>query len=104
MIHELRTYHIHDGRMDAILKRFKEHAFDLFRAHGITVDSFWRTQGQNVLVYVCSFTDTDAMRSAWEGFRSDPKWQQAKASSEADGAIVARIESAVLEDTDIWPG
>ena len=96
MIYELRTYTIPEGRMPDILRRFETVTFGLFERHGIEVTDFWTTRGASEIVYICKFADEEAMRKAWDAFRADPDWIEAKSRSEENGPIVSNVDSKVL--------
>ena len=38
---ELRVYHAAEGKMDALLTRFRDHTMALFARHGITSVGYW---------------------------------------------------------------
>ncbi len=99
MIYELRTYVIPEGRMPDILDRFESITFGLFEKHKIDVAGFWTRTDANELVYLCRFASEEAMEAAWEAFRADPKWVEARATTEANGPIVAEVISHTLAPT-----
>ena len=107
MIYELRTYIIVPGRMADIERRFCDVTLRLFQKHGMEVVGFWRTveDGQPIdeLVYVLGHRDEAACDASFAAFRADPEWVQAKAESERDGAIVARVTSKMLATTAYSP-
>lgn len=100
MIYEIREYITVPGRMPALVKRFNEHTFRLFKRHGMDLDFISLTavgdNSNNELVYVLRFADYADMERKWAAFMADPDWQRARAESEADGPIVARIARRVL--------
>ena len=98
MIYELRIYHMHPGRMQAIVNRFKDGTLGLFPRHGIRVADFWLdAEGREALYYVCEFESLEAKQTAWASFMADPEWIKLKAESEMDGPIVERVESFAME-------
>lgn len=107
MLYELRTYIIVPGRMPDIERRFSEVTLRLFRKHGMEIVGFWRTvadgQPQDELVYVLAHQDAAARERSFAAFRSDPEWIAAKEASERNGAIVARVESKLLQPTAYSP-
>ena len=109
-VFELRTYHAVPGKLDALHDRFRDHTLPLFDKHGLTVIGFWTPQdGQQLpsdtLVYLLAFSDRDAAEAAWDSFRADPAWIQAKAESEERnrGSLTTAIESVFLNPTDYSP-
>ena len=106
MIHELRIYTAHPGRMPAMLKRFREVTMALFERHGIRNVAYWThpVGGRNdELWYIVAFDDMAAREKAWAKFQSDPEWQAARAASEEDGPIVHHIENRFMTPTDFSP-
>jgi len=107
VIYELRTYIVVPGRMADIEKRFSEVTLRLFRKHGMEIVWFWRTvaNGRPIdeLVYILAHGDQAARDASFAAFQSDPEWLAAKAESEKNGAIVARVESKMLTPTAYSP-
>jgi len=103
MIYELRTYRIPGGRMPDILKRFETITFEIFKRHGIEVAGFWTRDDANELVYLCKFESKDAMEKAWDRFRADPEWVDARKQTEANGPIVDEVISHTLIPTSFSP-
>lgn len=104
MIYELREYVAVPGKRDQVLARFADHTMALFAKHGMEVVGFWVDRSDaDRLVYVLQFPDDQTLAAAWEAFRADPAWQEAKAKSEANGPIVAEVISRVLVATPFGP-
>ena len=101
---EMRTYYAHPGRLEALHKRFREHTSRLFRKHGMDIVGYWvPTDKPDVLVYVLAYPSRAAGEASWKAFQADPEWQKAKAESEKDGPIVAKVESVWMSPTDYSP-
>lgn len=107
MIYELRTYTASPGKIEQLHQRFREVTLGLFARHQMRVVGFWTPVGEDVpsdqLVYLLAFPDLDAVAARWSAFRADPDWIAAKAASERDGELTARVESRLLESTDYGP-
>ena len=107
MIYELRTYWVAPGKLDRLHTRFRELTLGLFARHAMNVVAFWTpaptTEASGDLVYLLAFPDQAALEAAWAAFRADPEWQAGKAASEADGPLVAKLTSTVLQPTDYSP-
>ena len=101
MIYEYRAYYAAPGKMPDIQKRFNDVTMKLFAKHGIKVIGFWDTiiGESNELVYICAFNDLDHRTKAWAAFQADPEWISARAETEKNGAIVARVENQILQPT-----
>ncbi len=103
MIYELRTYRIPEGKMPDILSRFENITFNLFECHGIEVTGFWEKTDANEIVYICKYESEEAMENAWESFRADPEWIEARAQTEAHGPIVLEVVSETMTPTSFSP-
>jgi len=105
MIYELRSYEVVPGRMPAMNARFQNHTLGLFEKHGIKVIGFWEAIiGQsNVLHYIVAFDDLAHRERAWATFQADEGWIKARAASEADGPIVARIRNEIWRPANYSP-
>jgi hypothetical protein len=106
MIHELRIYTVHPGKMPDLLARFRDHTCRLFERHGIHNVAYWTNHiggPSDELWYVVGYESLAARDGAWSAFRADPEWIAARDASEANGAIVLRIENRILAPTDFSP-
>ena len=107
-VFELRTYYTNEGKLDDLHKRFREHTLRIFKKHGIEIVGFWTPQDQEQgkgekLIYLIAFPSREAAKKAWEAFRNDPEWMKAKADSEKEGVLVAKVESVFLDPTEYSP-
>jgi hypothetical protein len=103
-VFELRTYTTHEGKLDALHARFRDHTMKFFEKHGMKNVGYWVPQdparSQNTLIYLLSHDSREAAKASWAAFNSDPGWQKAKTDSEAAGKIVSKAESVFLSPTD----
>lgn len=106
-VYEIRTYTTLDGRLDALHARFRDHTIALFEKHGMRNHEYWTPAdpelAKNTLIYVVSHDSMDAAKKSWDAFRNDPDWIKARDASEADGKIVAKVESTYMTLTDFSP-
>lgn len=106
MIHELRIYTAHSGKMGALLARFRDHTTELFEKHGMTNVGYWMNSiggRSDELWYILGFEDLAQRDAAWASFQADPDWQKARADSEVDGPLVHHIENRILKPTNFSP-
>lgn len=106
MIYELRIYTAAEGKMGALLARFRDHTCALFEKHGITNVGYWlNTVGgrSDELWYMLAFEDHGQREKAWTAFVSDPDWQEARRESEKDGPLVHHLENRIMNPTDFSP-
>ena len=100
-IFQLRRYTTVEGRLPALLKRFRNGEMALFKKHGFTnIAYFTPLEIPDTLIYVVAHEDQAAMKSAWESFRNDPEWQQLWESSSKDGKIVIKVDRQTLRPVD----
>ena len=103
-VFELRVYHTVEGRLPALLKRFREHTVAIFTRHGMTSVAYWVPTDaplkDRTLFYILKFPSREAATASWRAFQEDPEWQKVKAASEADGKIVESVDSTFMELTD----
>jgi hypothetical protein len=101
---EMRTYHTHPGRLDALNARFRDHTNKLFVKHGMDLVGYWTPQDKpDTLVYILAYPSREAREASWKAFNADPDWKAAREASEKDGKIVDKVESVFLDPTDYSP-
>ncbi|HUE96355.1 MAG TPA: hypothetical protein VMN39_06825 [Longimicrobiaceae bacterium] len=55
------------------------------------------------LIYVLAHPSREAARLNWRAFAADAEWQRVRERTEANGPIIARIESVFVDPTDFLP-
>jgi NIPSNAP len=100
-VFELRTYTSTDGKLDNLVARFRDHTLKLFEKHGMQNIGYWiSTDKPNTLIYIVAHKSSDAAKASWDAFRKDPVWIKARDASEAEGKIVAKVESVFMKSVD----
>lgn len=100
-VFEMRTYITHDGKLDDLQARFRNHTTKFFEKHGMTNVGYWVPRDQpNTLVYILAYPSKDAATKAWDGFRKDEGWLATRTASEANGPIVAKVISVFMDPTN----
>ncbi len=106
-VFELRVYHTADGRLPALLARFRDHTVGLFTKHGITSVAYWTPVDEplkgRTLFYILKYPSREEAVKRWKAFQDDPEWVKVKSESEASGKIVEKVDSTFLELTDFSP-
>lgn len=107
-VYELRIYTCHEGKLDALLARFRDHTCKLFEKHGMKNVGYWvpvdeENGSKTTLIYILEHKSRDAAKASFKAFGADPEWQAAAKASEANGKIVAKIESIFMTPTDYSP-
>ena len=102
MIHELRIYECVPGKLPALHKRFETITLKIWQKHGIRQAGFWTTligQSNQNLYYLLEWQDLAERERKWNAFVQDPEWQKARAETEKDGQIVAKVTNYILAPT-----
>lgn len=106
-VFEIRTYTAPPGKLDALHARFRDHTLSIFKKHGMNSVAYFaptdEPKSKDTLIYILSFPSRDAATKAWAEFRDDPEWQRVSKESEADGRIVAKVDSVFAQATDYSP-
>lgn len=104
LLYELRTYTAHDGKLNALHARFRDHTMKLFEKHGMKNIMYWTpVDRENTLIYVIAHKNKAAAEASWKGFVSDPEWKKVAEESQRDGKLVAKVESVYMKATDYSP-
>lgn len=102
MIIEQRIYHCLPGRMPALHARFQHTTLAFFEKYGIRQVGFFTTlvgDSNHALTYFLQWDSLADREARWGAFSADQEWIAARAASEVDAPIVARIENAFLVPT-----
>lgn len=102
MLYELRVYHCVPGRLPDLLKRFETITTRIWQRHGIEQAGFWTVaigDSNQTLYYFLKWESLADREKKWAAFQADPEWISARAETEKNGAIVARVENQILQPT-----
>jgi len=102
-VYELRLYHVHEGKMDALKARFGDHTDAIFRQHNMKSIGYWSPEdapdSQSLLVYILEHPSRAEAEKNWAAFKVDPEWQKVKAESEKNGPLVDKIDNYFMDPT-----
>jgi hypothetical protein len=104
-LYELRVYDVVPGKMPALHQRFASTTSKFFEQHGIKVVGYWEAVvgTSNQLIYMLEWESLAHREQVWEAFVSDPGWLAARARTEQDGVLVARVTNSILRPTSYSP-
>lgn len=106
-VYELRVYHTYEGKLDDLLRRFRDHTMKLFDKHGIKNVAYWAPVDEpaksNTLIYILEHPSREAATANWKAFQDDPDWKSVRDKSEANGKIVEKVDSTFMALTDFSP-
>ncbi len=102
-VYELRLYHVHEGKMDALKARFGDHTDAIFRRHNMKSIGYWSPEdapaSQNLFVYILQHPSREDAEKNWAAFQADPERQKVKAESEKNGTLVDHIDRYFMDPT-----
>jgi NIPSNAP protein len=102
-VYELRMYHVHEGKMDALKARFGNHTDAIFKRHNMKSIGYWSPKdapgSQNLFIYILEHPSRQEAEKNWAAFQADPEWQKVKAESEAHGPLVDHIDRYFMDPT-----
>jgi len=107
VVYELRIYHANEGKLDALLARFRDHTIAIFNRHGMKSIAYWTPTDEplkgRTLIYILEHPSREAATANWAAFNADPEWKQVSAASQVNGKLVEKTESTFLKLTDFSP-
>jgi len=102
-VYELRLYHVHEGKMDALKARFGDHTDSIFKRHSMKSIGYWSPEdapaSQNLFVYILEHPSREEAEKNWAAFQADQEWKKVKAQSEASGPLVDHIDRYFMDPT-----
>src|ERR1700690_2842057 len=67
--YELRVYHANEGKLDALLARFRDHTMRIFEKHGMKNVAYWTPTDAplkgKTLIYIIAHASRDAATPTW---------------------------------------
>ena len=107
MVYELRVYHANEGKLDDLLRRFRDHTMKLFEKHGIRNIVYWVPTDEplkgKTLIYIIAHPSREAAAANWKAFQDDPEWKSVRDKSEENGKLVEKIDSTYMSLPDFSP-
>ncbi len=102
-VYELRMYHVHPGKMDALRSRFGDHTDAIFKQHDIKSIGYWVPEdapnSQSLFIYILEHPSRQEAEKNWAAFQADPEWKKVKGESEAQGPLVDHIDRYFMDPT-----
>jgi hypothetical protein len=107
IVYELRIYHANEGKLDALLARFRDHTVTIFNRHGLKSVAYWTPTEEplkgKTLIYILEHPSREAATKNWKSFHDDPEWVKVSTASEVNGKLVERVDSTYMKLTDFSP-
>jgi hypothetical protein len=106
-VFEVRIYTAGEGKLDAVVKRFRNPEVGLFEKYGMKAVLYSTVSEpadrQNQFVYVLQHDSREAARASWQKFLADPDFRAAAQASDEGGRAVVKVESFFVTPTDFSP-
>ncbi len=106
-VFELRTYTMHEGRLEHELELFRTSLAKTIDRHGMKALGYWTAadspQAQNTLIYIVAHQSREAAKTSWDAFRADPALAPMREATKREGPSVVKVESVFLNPTDFSP-
>jgi hypothetical protein len=107
VVYELRVYHANEGKLDALVARFRDHTDAIFKRHGMISLAYWLPTDEplkgRTLVYILKHPSREAATANWKAFHDDPEWIKVSTASEVNGKLVEKVDSTYMKLTDWSP-
>ena len=107
VVYELRVYHANEGKLDALLARFRDHTVEIFKRHGMKSVAYWTPTDEplkgSTLIYILEHPSRAAATANWKSFHDDPEWVKVSTASEVNGKLVEKVDSTYMTLTDFSP-
>ena len=106
-VYELRVYHANEGKLDALVARFRDHTDAIFKRHGMKSLAYWLPTDEplkgRTLIYILKHPSREAATANWKSFHDDPEWIKVSTASEVNGKLVEKVDSTYMTLTDFSP-
>jgi hypothetical protein len=107
VVYELRVYHANEGKLDALVARFRDHTDAIFKRHGMMSIAYWTPTDEplkgRTLIYILEHPSREAAMANWKSFHDDPEWVKVSTVSEVNGKLVEKVDSTYMKLTDFSP-
>jgi hypothetical protein len=106
-VFELRTYTMHEGKLEHELDLFRTSLAKTIERHGMQALGYWTAadapQSQNTLIYIVAHENREAAKKSWAAFRADPVLVPMREQTKREGPSVVKVDSVFLNPTDFSP-
>ena len=106
-VYELRIYHANDGKLDALLARFRDHTNKIFAKHHMRAIAYWTPTDDpaktNTLIYILEHPSRDAAKQTGKPSKTMKNGRAVKAKSEENGKLVDHVDSTYMALTPFSP-
>lgn len=102
-VYELRTYTAPEGKLDALIARFRDRTIPIFnRLHMESVGYWVPSDGpasKNTLIYILKHPSRAEAEKNWAAFLADEEWKKVVAETEKDGKLATKVDRLWMDAT-----
>jgi hypothetical protein len=104
-LYELRIYQASEGRLQHLIKRFREHTDRIFKKHGLKALGYWIPTDGSVkkrrkFVYLLQHPSRYEAYRNWTNFFNDKEWERVMDKPEFQGLLSEKPTSIFLSPND----
>src|SRR5258708_36070803 len=107
VVYELRVYHANEGKLDALVARFRDHTDAIFKRHGMISIAYWLPTDEPLkgmtLIYILKHPSREPPTANSNAVNDDPEWVKVSTASEVNGKLAAKVDSTYMTLTDFSP-
>jgi hypothetical protein len=102
-VYELRTYTAPDGKLDALIARFRDRTIPIFNRLHMESVGYWvpsdAPASKNTLIYILKHPSRAEAEKNWAAFLADEEWKKVVAETEKDGRLATKVERVWMDAT-----
>ena len=102
-VYELRTYTAPDGKLDALIARFRDRTIPIFNRLHMESVGYWvpsdAPASKNTLIYILKHPSRAEAEKNWAAFLADDEWKKVVAETEKDGKLATKVDRLSMDAT-----
>jgi hypothetical protein len=102
-VYELRTYTAPEGKLEALIARFRDRTIPIFNRLHMESVGYWvpsdGPQSKNTLIYILKHPSRAEADKNWRAFLADEEWKKVVAETEKDGPLATKVERVYMDAT-----
>lgn len=102
-VYELRTYTAPEGKLEALIARFRDRTIPIFNRLHMESVGYWvptdGPQAKNTLIYILKHPSRAEADKNWRAFLADEEWKKVVAETEKDGPLATKVDRVYMDAT-----
>lgn len=95
-VYDLRIYDVAEGELGTLERVLRELAAPMMPDYGMKAVGFWAAPERNKLYQISQHESADVIKSNWDRFHADPRWQTGLRKRRQDRVVVKGVETISL--------